>query len=157
MRTLVRGLVVVAAVVVVGGTTALMSTSAGSPVANPYPDGAGPSAAPTSVSVTADLASTHVDERSLAACDDWLVPGGGGPAGARLTAALDSTAGDVRRLLLSAHKDAAGDVNLRPLGDEDFVAVCSIDIRASRGFGSSTSMLIYATPQNDGVGLISLD
>jgi hypothetical protein len=102
-------------------------------------------------------ASTTSDSRAQTECNAWLAVGGGGPADATLTSATDATAAQVRALLLATHRaDAASDVNLSPLGPTDYVAVCVFDVSGSSGFGKAKQLVTYATPENQGIGLISL-
>ena len=114
--------------------------------------------ATASPDMTAALESSHAgDARAENSCRAWVAPGGGGPAGSAVLAAQDSTASDVRALLEQNRKNAAQDVNLIRLGSADYVAVCVFDISGASGFGGASRLIAYATPENDGVGLVALD
>ena len=101
-------------------------------------------------------AETRKDSRASRECGAWLAPGGGGPVGATVTSALDATAADVRALLAAQHLDASADVNVKPLAPSDYAAVCVFDVSKSIGFGDAKQLTAYATPENQGIGLISL-
>jgi hypothetical protein len=102
-------------------------------------------------------ASTSSDSRARVDCIEWLDVGGGGPADATLTSAMDATASQVRALLVTQHVDAGSESNLSALAPTEYAAICVFDVSMSNGLGGAKRLVAYATPENQGIGLIALD
>jgi hypothetical protein len=110
----------------------------------------------SSVTVASSIKQlTALDEKARGICGAWAAASGGGPVGAPLVAALDSTVRATSEVMMANSRSVLHDPNLSQLKPSDYVAVCVFDVDKVAGFTGSTRLAVYATPQNDGVGLIT--
>jgi hypothetical protein len=102
--------------------------------------GCGPSAATGRPPILMDaIESTRLDARAVATCRAVATP---------LLAAIDSSAGEVRRL--GSAYDLADDLELDGLADNEYVAVCAFDV--SQADGLRDGLTVFTIWQKDGYG-----